>query len=75
MDKYIPLALAIALTAGGYYVERSIFIGSQHWMTYGLGVFVFLLWAVAMFVIAVTYKDLGEERVISTGTQVVNLLD
>jgi hypothetical protein len=75
MDKYIPLVLAIALTVGGYYIERSIFIGGQHWMTYSLGVFVILLWAVAMFVIAVTYKDLGGVQVISSSTQVVNLID
>ena len=73
MDKYIPLGLAIALTAGAYYIEQSIFIAGQHWMTYGLGVFVILLWAVAMFVIAVTYKDLGRVQVISSGTRVINL--
>jgi hypothetical protein len=73
MEKYIPLALAIALTAGAYYIESSIFTAGQHVMSYGLGVFVFLLWVVAMFVIAVTYKDLREERVITTGTRVINL--
>jgi hypothetical protein len=73
MDKYIPLGLAILLTVGGYYIEQSIFIAGQHWMTYSLGVFVILLWVVAMFVIAVTYKDLREERVITSGTRVINL--
>jgi hypothetical protein len=73
LEKYIPLALAIALTAGAIYIERSIFsaglpiIYAYHWLSYGIGIFVFLLWVVAMFVIAVTYKDLREERVIFSG--------
>jgi len=75
MDKYIPLVLIILLTLGGYYIERSIFIAGQHWMTYGLGVFVILLWAVAMFVIVVTYKDLQKVQVISSSTRVVKLTD
>jgi hypothetical protein len=79
LEKYIPLALALALTAGAIYIERSIFsaglpiIYAYHWLSYGIGIFVFLLWVVAMFVIAVTYKDLREERVIFSGTRVINL--
>jgi hypothetical protein len=75
MDKYIPLVLIILLTLGGYYIERSIFIAGQHWLTYGLGEFVFLLWAVAMLVIVLIYKDLQEVQIISTSTRVVKLTD
>ena len=79
MDKYIPHGLAILLTVGAFYVERSFFtpglpsMNDIRWLSYGLGVFVFLLWVVAMLVIAVTYKDLQEVRVISSSTQVIKL--
>jgi hypothetical protein len=79
IEKYLPLALAILLTVGGYVVERSIFssglptMNDYRWISYGLGGFVFLLWAVAMLVIGVTYKDLAEQRLILTSWQVVKL--
>ncbi len=81
MDKYIPLGLAILLTVGGYYVQRSMFspglpsMDDIRWLSYALSGFVFLLWAVAMFVIAVTYKDLQEVQVISSSTQVIKLTE
>ena len=52
MEKYLPLALIILL--------RSIFTAAQHGMSYGLGVFVFLLWAVAMLVIGLIYRALAQ---------------
>ena len=77
MEKYLPLTLIILLTLGGYYVERSIFTAGQHWMTYGLGVFVFLLWAVAMLVIGLIYKDLSQwsGEGMYTSSQVIKLSD
>jgi hypothetical protein len=79
IEKYIPLILAIALTVGGYFIERSILSPVQpsmaglSWIFYGLSGFVFLLWVVAMFVIAVTYKDMTEQRLIFTSHQVIKL--
>ena len=81
MEKYIPHSLAIALTVGVFYVERSMFtpglpsMDDIRWLSYGLSGFVFLLWAVAMFVIAVTYKDLQEVQIISSSTQVIKLTE
>ena len=45
------------------------------WLSYALSGFVFLLWAVAMFVIAVSYKDLQEVQIISSSTQVIKLTE
>jgi hypothetical protein len=79
IEKYIPLILAIALTVGGYFIERSILspvlpsMAGLSWLSYGLSAFVFLLWVVAMFVIAVTYKDMTEQRLIFTSHQVIKL--
>jgi hypothetical protein len=50
MDKYIPLGLAILLTVGGYYVQRSMFtpglpsMDDIRWLSYGLSGFVLALW-------------------------------
>jgi hypothetical protein len=80
IEKYIPLILAIALTVGGYFIERSILspvlpsMAGLSWLFYyGISGFVFLLWVVAMFVIAVTYKDMTEQRLIFTSHQVIKL--
>jgi hypothetical protein len=75
MEKFLPVILIILLTIGGIYIERSIFSTAKHWMTYGLGIFVFLLWVVAMVVIGLTYKDLQEVQIISSSTQVIKLTE
>ena len=68
MEKYIPLVLAIFLTAVGITVEHSIFNASVHtvsdhrWMSYGLEGFVFMLWGLGMFVIGATHQDLCQEQ-------------
>jgi ABC-type dipeptide/oligopeptide/nickel transport system permease component len=68
MEKYIPLALAIFLTAVGITVEHSIFSARVHsmtenqWMSYGLEGFVFILWALGMFVIGATHQDFCPEQ-------------
>jgi len=47
IEKYIPLILAIALTVGGYFIERSILSPVQpsmaglSWIFFGLSGFVF----------------------------------
>jgi ABC-type dipeptide/oligopeptide/nickel transport system permease component len=68
MEKYIPLVLAIFLTAVGITVEHSIFNASvramseHRWMSYGLEGFVFMLWALGMFVIGATHQDFCQEQ-------------
>ena len=68
MEKYIPLVLAILLTALGITVEHSIFNASVHtvsenrWMSYGLEGFVFMIWALGMFVIGATHQDFCQEE-------------
>ena len=79
MEKYLPPGLAMLLTVGGYYLERSIFAAGlqamtdDRWIAYALGGFVFLLWALAMLVITATYKDFGEGEVLFTSSQVIRL--
>ena len=62
--KYIPLALVIAIIAGLIVIQHSI-INARHpgsggeIMSYGLEVFVFVLFAVAIFVIGAVHRELG----------------
>jgi hypothetical protein len=71
MQKYIPLVLAIFLTAMGITVEHSIFNASIHtmtgnpWMSYGLEGFVFMVWGLGMFVIGATHQDFYQGDMLS----------
>jgi hypothetical protein len=63
--KYVPLALIIAIVAGVIVIEHSIINGRHpgmdaEWMSYGLEVFVFVLFAVAIFVIGAMHRELGQ---------------
>jgi hypothetical protein len=71
MEKYIPLGLAIFLVIGGITIEHSIFNAGLHttaqtrWMSYGLEGFVFILWALGMFVIGAIHKDFCQGDIFS----------
>ena len=66
MEKYIPLALAIFLILVGISVEHSILYANVPpaaqvpWMTNGLAAFLFIIWAIGMFVIIIIYKTFSQ---------------
>ena len=63
MQKYLPLSLAILLTSICIGIVHSIFNARLHpvseisWMSYGLEGFVFLLFALGMFVVGGMQQD------------------
>jgi hypothetical protein len=74
MAKYIPLGFAVFLTALGITIEHSIVsMGvaetSFRWLSYGLEVFVFVIWTIGIFVIGATHKDFCQEDVLARPRQ------
>jgi hypothetical protein len=68
MAKYIPLGLAVFLTALGITIEHSIVsvsVSETSYLSYGLEVFVFVIWAIGMFVIGATHQDFCQEDVLA----------